>query len=164
MTQSIIESQNLTDRDLIESILGSFYIIDYGYITKVNQDGTINVTHASLQTTRSGNNLPPTQTTNLEVLTLSSAGFALKYELKPNDKVLLLGFKTQIKSVADVKSATEQKTFQHYTRATIKALPLCVFDDKAKVQIEVKNGNMAVACSKFSITDSNGIAALEVTP
>ena len=43
----ILSAQNLSERDLITSILNSFYIVDYGYINKVNGDKTVNVTHAA---------------------------------------------------------------------------------------------------------------------
>ena len=36
MSENIVESQKYTDRDFIESILNSYFIVDYGFITKVN--------------------------------------------------------------------------------------------------------------------------------
>lgn len=45
-TPSILNAVGLNDRNLIEAIVGNFFIIDYGIITKVNQDKTVNVMHA----------------------------------------------------------------------------------------------------------------------
>ena len=157
MKNSIFLSEKYTDRDLIESVLQSFYIVDYGYIKTVNQDKTIDVIHAKKLKTYSGETLQQTESKKIEVLTLSGSGFSIQFDYKKGDKVLLLGLKDFIPKAKDVTSATETTNYLHYTRETMKALPLCVFNDKAKVVIKIENG-------KLTIANSSGVAALEVTP
>ena len=185
---NILVGQNLTDRDLITSILNDFYIVDYGYINKVNGDNTVNVTHSAKPVLLDGKELPETVTDNVEVLTISGAGFSIKWDYKAGDKVLLLGFKDYVEKVDNVKTATVPKAFIHYSRATIKALPMCVFNSEAKVSIDIKDGKMTIKtesdieiessgnvtvkaknvtakCDKLSVTpNGGGSAALEVTP
>lgn len=143
--------ERYNERSLIESILCSFYILDYGYIKKVNADKTVDVVHAKKLKTSDGKSLGQTVTKNIEMLTISVGAFSLNLEYKQGDKVLLLGLKDYIPHTDDVSSATEMKSYLHYTRETLKALPLCVFNDDAKVKIEVAEGNMDVSASKIKL-------------
>ena len=156
MSNSVFYNEKNTEKTLIESILSSFYIIDYGYIKTVNADETIDVVHAKKLKLINGKELNQTVTKSIEVLTLCGSGFSFKFDYKKGDKVMLLGLKDYIKRVDEVTSATETTTYLHYSRETLKALPLCVFSDKAKVQISVEDG-------KLTIANSSGVAALEVT-
>ena len=148
MGNSVFLQEKLTERNLIESILASHYIIDYGFIKKVNADETVDVTHAKQLKTLDGKTLPATVTTNVEVLTIAGAGFSLKFDYKKGDKVLLLGLKDYIPKVEEVTSASETTAFLHYSRETLKAIPLCVFNDDAKVKIEVEAGTLKVTTEK----------------
>ena len=141
---SVFAAEKLNDRSLIESIVASFYILDYGYIKTVNTDKTIDVVHAKRLKTYTGQSLNPTITKNVEVLTIAGAGFSLQLDYKAGDKVLLLGLKDYVPKTKDVTTATETTSYLHYSRETLKALPLCIFNDQAKVQIEVKDGNLDV--------------------
>ena len=164
MGNSTFLAEKLTDRSLIESIVASHYILDYGFIKKVNADKTVDVTHAKQLKTLDGKTLPATVTTGVEVLTIAGAGFSINFDYKKGDKVLLLGLKDYVPKVEDVTSATETTAFIHYTRETLKAIPLCAFNEDAKVNIKIENGDMALACKSFTVTDSKGNAALEVLP
>lgn len=144
MTPSIIDALGLNERSLIEAVVSNFFIIDYGFITKVNADKTINVTHAKKPKAVTGENLPEITTTNLEVLTIAGKGFSLNFDYAKGDKVLLLGLKNYIKEIGEVTQATETSAYIHYSRETMKALPLCVFNDEAKVKVEIENGKMKV--------------------
>jgi hypothetical protein len=185
---NIFFGQTYTERTLIESILASHYILDYGFIKTVNADKTIDVTHAKQLKTLDGDSLPATVTKKVEVLTLAGGGFSLKFDYKKGDKVLLLGLKNYIPNVEDVTSATETTAYIHYSRETIKALPLCIFNDKADVTIAIEDGeleleckgkitietkkdveitaeNVIANCSSFKVMPKGGgSAALEVTP
>ena len=141
---SIFYGQKYTDRTLIESILASHYIVDYGFIKNVNPDKTIDVTHAKQLKTLDGKSLPATVTKNVEVLTIAGGGFSFKFDYKKGDKVLLLGLKDYVPKTADVTSATETTAYLHYSRETLKALPLCVFNGDAKVTVQVEDGTMKV--------------------
>lgn len=144
----IFQAERYTDRNLIESILASFYIIDYGYIKKVNPDKTVDVIHAKMLKTMDGQSLRPTTTKALEVLTLSCGGFALQVDYKAGDKVLLLGLKDYVPKTGSVAIPTETTSYLHYTRETLKALPLCVFDNTAKVQVKTEEGTLQVNTTK----------------
>lgn len=186
-TPSVFLGQQYTDRDLIESILTSFYIVDYGFIQKVNDDKTVDVVHAKKIKTVQGETLAQTETKKVEVLTLSGSAFSIKIDIQPGDKVLLLGLKNYVQKTEDVTEATETTVYMHYSRGTMKALPLSAFNADAKVTAEIKDGdfklnctkfhvengdctisvedgNMKIECSNFKITNSAGIAALEVSP
>lgn len=156
MANSVFEAQRFTERTLIESILASHYIVDYGFIKAVNTDKTIDVTHAKQLKTLDGESLKATVTKNVEVLTLCGGGFSFTFDYKKGDKVLLLGLKDYVPKVEDVNSATETTAYLHYTRETIKAIPMCIFNSDAKVQIKVENG-------KLTIGSGSGTPALEVT-
>lgn len=148
MENSVFLSERFTERNLIESLLSSFYILDYGFIKNVNDDETIDVTHAKQLKTYDGQSLKATVTTSVEVLTIAGGGFSLKFDYKKGDKVLLLGLKDYIEKVEDVTSATETTAYIHYSRETMKAIPLCVFNDDAKVKVEIEGGTMKVTTEK----------------
>lgn len=141
---SVFGAEKFNDRSLIESLVASFYILDYGYIKTVNPDKTVDVVHAKRLKAYTGKSLNPTTTKGLEVLTLAGSGFSLQIDYKAGDKVLLLGLKDYVPKTEDVTSATETTSYLHYSRETMKALPLCVFNDEAKVQIVVQNGDLDV--------------------
>lgn len=143
-SNQVIEASGLSDRDLITAIVSNFFIVDYGYITKVNADKTINVTHAKKSVMIDGTELPETTTKNIEVLTFAGAGFSITWDYKAGDKVLLLGLKDYIKKVDDVSKAEKPQVFVHYNRATLKAIPMCIFDDNAKVSVEIEDGSMTI--------------------
>ena len=188
---SVFLNEKLTERSLVESILASHYILDYGFIKKVNDDKTVDVTHAKQLKTYDGQTLKATVTTGVEVLTIAGGGFSIKFDYKKGDKVLLLGLKDYVEKVEDVTSATETTAYLHYTRETLKALPLCVFNEDAKITVKIEDGELAMKtsgkvtiesekdvevtaknitayCSKFSVkakgASSTTPAALEVTP
>ena len=156
MKNNVFYGEQYTERTLIESILASHYIVDYGFIKSVNPDKTVDVTHTKQLKTLDGQSLKATVTKNVEVLTLCGGGFSFSFDYKKGDKVLLLGLKDYVPKVEDVTSATETTAYLHYSRETIKAIPLCIFSDKAKVQVKVENG-------KLTIGDGSNPPALEVT-
>lgn len=139
---NVFFGEQYTERTLIESILASHYIVDYGFIKNVNPDKTIDVTHAKQLKTLDGKSLKATVTKNVEVLTLAGGGFSFTFDYKKGDKVLLLGLKDYVPKTADVTSATETTAYLHYSRETMKAIPLCVFNGEAKATVVVKDGKI----------------------
>lgn len=136
-----------SDKDIITSILNSYFIVDYGYINKVNPDKTVNITHAIKPVMLDGTELPETVTDNVEVLTLSCAGFSIQPDYKAKDRVLIVGLKDFVPNVEDVQTAEVPKAFVHYNRSTIKAIPLCIFSDDAKIKVVAKDGKMTITTS-----------------
>lgn len=146
-----LETSTLTDRALIESIVQNFYIVDYGYIHKINTDNTIDVKHAKKQQLLDGTELPESITKKIEVLTIGCHDFSLKFSLHTGDQVLLLGLKDYVPRVAEVKKATSQEAFIHYARNTMKALPLSVFNNDAKVKITIDGGKFDLSATKITM-------------
>lgn len=144
MANSVFVAERYNDRDLIASILNSYYIVDYGMIQNVNADKTVNVVHAKNLKMRSGKALKPTTTKNVEMLTLSAAGFALEIDYNIGDKVLLLGLKDYVPKVSAVVGGTPTTNYLHYARETLKALPLCVFSSAARVKVKADKGKLSV--------------------
>lgn len=157
---NINELTRLTDKDLITSILNNYFIVDYGYINKVNPDKTVNITHAIKPTLMNGEELPETTTDNVEVLTLCGSGFSIQLDYKAKDKVLILGLKDYIKSVEDVEKAETAKAFVHYSRSTIKVIPLCIFSDEAKVKIVCNDGKMTIKTEDKLELNGNNLGGL----
>lgn len=152
MTNETTAKNSIHDEsDLIAGILSSFCIVDYGYVNKVNADGTVDVTHAIRTIMKNGTELSETITPGVEVLTFSGAGFALKWDITPGDRVLLLGLKDYIPKVGDVSKAEAPKAYVHYERANLKAMPLCVFNDSAKTVIQSDKGKFSVTSNKIEL-------------
>lgn len=161
MTNETTAKNSIHDEsDLIAGILSSFCIVDYGYVNKVNADGTVDVTHAIKTIMKNGTELSETITPGVELLTFSGAGFALKWDITPGDRVLLLGLKDYIPKVGDVSKAEAPKAYVHYERANLKAMPLCVFSDSAKTVIQSDKGKLSVKADKIEL---NGNAKQFVT-
>lgn len=174
-----MEALKLTDRDLIEKIVESYFIVDYGFISKVQDNGLVDVVHAKKGVTIDGTELPETETHNIELLTISCSEFSLKLTPKIGDNVLLLGLKNYVGTAAKINHATKNDVFLHYKQNTMKAVPLSLFNSSAKIKFELDdgdlnittNGNVKVSCSQaeiscsgFKVSNSSGTAALEVTP
>lgn len=156
--------QQQTEVNLIEAVLHTFFIVDYGFIAKVNDDGSVNVTHAKKQTSVNGTVLPDMTTKNLEMLTLSAGALCIKYTVKAGDKVLLLGLKNYVENTADVSQATEQSVFLHYKRETMKVLPFSAINADAEVTIEAAEGKLLVTTDstvEINGTDNGGLC---ITP
>lgn len=153
------QATSLSTKDLITSIINDYFILDYGYINKVNPDKTVNITHACKPVMLDGTELNETVTKNVEVLTLSMQGFCFDFDIKAGDKVLILGLKDYIDTVADIEKAEAPKAFIHYSRSCLKVIPLCTISDEAKVIVKVKDGLLS-----FCGDDSGGlVVAPELT-
>lgn len=174
------QAARFTDRDLIENIIESYFIVDYGFIDQVNADGTIDVVHAKKGQTIDGKPLPEYATKRIELLTLSCAEFSIQLKPTKGDNVLLLGLKDYVQNAAGINTATQNDVFIHYQQNTMKAVPLSLFNNDAKLKIEIDGGDLSfvtdgkvkikanqaeINCSSFKVTNENGsTTALEVTP
>jgi hypothetical protein len=161
---SIFNGQRFSDRDLIESILNQFFIVDYGFVTTVNADKTVNVTHATKPLTTEGESLPAITSKNIQVLTYSNANISLNFPISKDDKVLLLGLKNLVEDVSGVKTAEEQKTRIHYARETLKALPLCLFNSDSKIKITAENGKMSINTNDVLELNGNDNGGVVIAP
>ena len=156
MANPMIDAQRYSDRDLIDFVIGSYYIIDYGFVKSVNDDNTVNVVHARKPVLMDGEELGETLTKRLEVLTFSCSEFSVSFKPKKGDKVLLLALKDWVKNVGDVEKAETPETFIHYQRETMKALPLSAFDQESKIRITADAGTLKVnANQKIELNGSS---------
>ena len=73
-------------------------------------------------------------------------------------------FTVQLPEAGGVKQAEVPKAFVHYSRATIKAIPLCVFSDEAKVKILVENGKMTIRTDSTLELDGNDNGGVVIAP
>lgn len=144
----VLNGLKYTDRDLIQAILNSYFIVDYGFITAVNADGTVNVAHAIRPTGRNGEELPEYKSYNVEFLTFTSKEFSLEIKPSTGDKVLLLGLKDYVQQVKNVDGSSKATATIHYNRATIKAVPFCLADEEAKIKIEADDGALNIDAKK----------------
>lgn len=144
----------LNDRDIIEAIINNYYIVDYGYVTKVIGN-KVNVTHATILKTQTAEETKETRTPNVELLTLSTGGLAINPEVKEGDKVLLVGLKTYVPKTKDVTQSKTQPVSLHYSRETLKAIPLCVFNGEAKVTLGSNEGSLEIKAEKKIALNGN---------
>lgn len=151
----ILDSASLSEREIINSIINSRFIIDYGTVTANNGDGTIDVQHAvpiTLKYPPSGYspNSNPSTTHNVEVLFLSGAQFSSKFTLAVGDPVLLVGLKDFVPNTQAVTGVVNT-VFPHYNQNTLKAIPLAGPNTNALAQINVLNGLLQIKNASQSL-------------
>ena len=161
---SITDAISFTTRDLIEAVVSQFFILDYGFVDKVNTDGTVNVTHAVKQLSLLGESLNEMTTENIDVFTFSTAEISVSYKVSQGDKVLLLGLKDVVENIADLTQAAEQTNRVHYSRETLKALPLCAFNSDAKVQVLIDSGKLTVNTNDVMNLDGSDNGGVVIGP
>lgn len=153
---NVAEGMRFTDRSLIDAVIDSYYIIDYGFVDKVNDDNTVDVVHAVKPQTASGESLPEVKTQKVEVLTLSCKEWAVSFKPNKGDKVLLLALKNYVKATENVSTAEESKCYLHYARETMKALPLAAFSDESKIRLTMDGGTLTAECDEdFKVESQN---------
>lgn len=149
-----IETSQFSDRHLIESVLQSFFIVDYGYIVKVNGDGTVKVGHAVIPQTDAGEELQAMETDKVEWLNFSAGELSIEIKPKAGDKVLLVGLKDMVPDTGDVTKPVKMTLPAHYSRMTLKALPFAPFDTNAKVTLRLDGGKATLKINELTIDAS----------
>lgn len=149
-TDILLDQMQRTTRDFVLDLIEDKFISDYGIISAVNGDGTIDVKHAIIRTLKAGGDLGITETKNIEVMWPSVGQLSIKADLAIGDKVWLVGMKHYLPTL-NITAPTEQTVYYSYTRETMKAVPVALFDGTAKVTITAKDG-------KLSLSASNGVA------
>lgn len=151
------QAMRFSDRSLVDAVIESYFIVDYGFVDNVNDDDTVDVVHAVKQQTASGESLPETKTQKVEVLTLSCKEWSVSFKPNKGDKVLLLALKDYVKATEDVSTAEESKCYLHYDRETMKALPLAAFSDDSKIRLKMDGGTLTAECDEdFNVESQNG--------
>ena len=141
----LFENMNLSDRNVIDKYINQKDIIDYGIISKVNSDGTVDVRHAVKRVMATGEVIEPfTETPRIEVLWPSSKEFSLKFKLSVGDRVLLVGLKASFPTV-NVTEPRPPSSNYHYSQETLKAIPACLYAASSEMIIEIESGKMKLA-------------------
>lgn len=151
----ILDNMGVSQRDLINSIINSKFMLDYGKIITVNSDKTVNVQHAVPMTLRYppkdyDSKAHPTTSYNLEVLYIGSSEFSSSFELKVGDPVLLIGLKDYIDDTQNI-SGDPNTTFSHYDQNTLKVLPLTGINSSSQTQINIVNGLFQIKTQQMSL-------------
>jgi hypothetical protein len=123
--------QQVSDYAFFKAMIYDNMFLDYGVVTKVTDNARVDVTHAAIEVLLDGTELPAVRSKDVEILWPASSGFSMQNEIAIGDQVLLLGLKSYVPAVADVDGAKVPKSFDHYNRATLKAIPLCSFNSEA---------------------------------
>jgi len=132
-----------TERDFVQGLVWSMFMADYGIITSVNSDDTVDVKHAIKLVLNTDEALSETVTPNIEVLWPASNAFSMRHTLAVGDRVLLIGLKFRIDSV-DIDNADYPKDLFHYSQETLKAIPLCLYNADAGTTIEEHEGDLLI--------------------
>ena len=122
---NVLDGMPVNEVDIIHSIIDSSFFADYGIVSTVNSDDTINVTHATLPVYYDGNALEKRETYNVEVIYPAGYNMGIKWPIKVGDGVLLIGLKNYIESTNGILEPTDKPDVSvHYTQNTMKAIPL----------------------------------------
>jgi hypothetical protein len=145
------------ESDVIRSIIDQCFIVDYGVVTAVNNDKTVNVTHAVMGKLINGVSLPATKSKNIEVLYPASSAFGIDWPINVGDGVLLVGLKDFVKSTNGIQAPTSPPDeFIHYTQEALKAIPLQSIAPHIKIHI-TSGGDIEIAsdgAGKYQIKNS----------
>lgn len=145
--KSLIMNRFFDDQQLIKAVINGLFFSDYGTVTAVQEaEGTVTVEHAVrdvLITDEKNTGLPPTITGGVEVLYPMSGAFGIKFPIAVGDGVLLVGLRNYLPST-DYTESSVPPVFQHYTRNTLKAIPVRAFmDPTSRVEVD-ETGNTAL--------------------
>ena len=111
--------------DIIRQIVSSMFIADYGIVKAVNSDKTVDVTHAVRGEYIDGTPMSIAVSRSVEVIFPGSASFAQTWPIAVGDGVLLIGLKDYVHTTTGIVPPTAPPNeFPHYSRDTIKAIPL----------------------------------------
>lgn len=131
----ILANLGITPRDLVEDLIGSSFIADFGIISAVSVDQkTVDVQHA-IQPVVVGEQQGTTVTKGVEILWPGGGGqLSMKWDLAIGDHVLLVGLKDFVSTV-DISFPGQTSNPLHYTQETMKAIPVGKYNSLASVQI-----------------------------
>ncbi len=120
---------SLSERDVLLSIIRDQFFSDYGIVTAVTGNKTVDVQHAVLSVTRPGivapaRVLPAIVTKNVELLFPVMAGLSISGTVQAGDGVLLIGLRDLVPSTSGLTEPAQPPEFWHYSQQTLKAIPL----------------------------------------
>lgn len=147
------EIQLLTDRQIIDNIIGSKFIIDYGTIIKIDVTGQlVDVQHQVLDTFKGQAIQQPLITYGVELLYLSTGNLVIDSNPQIGDPVLLVGFKRYIAKTSNpmqipIKSQSEVS----YTRSNLKAIPMSAIPNAPSFTLRADGGKLKARNATLSL-------------
>lgn len=150
MSDLIINSEKLSQRDIIENIIGHNFINDYGFITAISEDKKfVDVEHVIKPLTFNGADLEKTVTKKVELLFSSSSYISIVFDVKIGDGVFLVGLKDYVEKISEVTSPQNTSYPLHYKQENLKAIPfgftkdattkITIKEDELKIDSKIKN-------------------------
>jgi hypothetical protein len=140
-----------SEREYLDFLVNSRLFLDYGVVTKVTSDTHVDVVHAGIEVLLDDTRLPETRTPDVELLWPSMGGLSVKGTVKIGDKVLLVGLKTYVPNVEELKGAAVPAAFEHYSRATMKAIPLGAFNASSSAKIQASDTELKIDAPKVEL-------------
>ena len=142
----------------IFSVIQNSFINDYGIITSINGDGTVNVNHVILQNFYGQPIQTPITTFNIELLSISSSSLFIDSNPQVGDSVLLVGLKSFVPSTVRPLNPIPPLNPDSYSQATMKAIALSAISNTSSVQIRAEqSGTLRIrnaTTSLFSILNN----------
>lgn len=145
-------------REFVDSIISTYFIIDYGIVTAFNGD-SVDVLLSTLLQQKEATTIER-RIKGIKVLYPSSSSFSLKWNLSSGDKVLLLGLrdKVDINAKKPIKGGSI-----HYDVDTMVAYPVSSFNEGAKVAMQISDGNINASIEKDFSYDGKGKLTIKAT-
>lgn len=126
---NIFDFLGISQLQAFKSIISDAFFADYGIVTAVHDQKTVDVKHAVLSVTRPGivaeaRVLDALVTTGVEILWTSMGGLAITGTVKNGDPVLLIGLRDLLPSTQGLTAPAQPPEFWHYAQQTMKAIPM----------------------------------------
>lgn len=142
---TVADFLRFTEKQMIQSIIAEMIIADYGIVTKVTDNKTVDVEHAVRRVVMGGINAPEIPlgariTQGVELLFPSSASFGQSWTVAVGDGVLLIGLQNSLPTTAGLTESSVAAEFWHYSAETMKAIPLQAIRSDSAVQFGESGG------------------------
>lgn len=145
-------------REFVDSIISTYFIIDYGIVTAFNGD-SVDVLLSTLLQQKEATTIER-RINGIKVLYPSSSSFSLKWNLSSGDKVLLLGLRDKVD--INAKKPINGGSI-HYDIDTMVAYPVSSFNEGAKVAMQISEGNINASIEKDFSYDGKGKMTIKAT-
>jgi hypothetical protein len=143
-TNSFQLAEWLTDNDVINSIINSKFIIDYGTIKSINKAGTLATIQHQVNANFNGKDYTLV-TPNVEVLYNSNSSLSLNSPPQVGDGVILFGLRRFLQTTTPpLQDPVSQVSGAAYDRSTMKCFPLSTIGGQSLLTIAVVNGKLQV--------------------
>lgn len=140
---------NMTEQQKIKSIINLMFFADYGIVTKVTGNTSVDVQHAIQSVTIKNQILDPLITKDVELMFLNMSGISFSGTVSEGDTVLLVGLRNVLDST-NISAPKAPNEFWHYSQQTVKAIPLSCLKS-ATISVGETEGKFFVRSSSKSL-------------